>query len=316
MDVSYVAFGLRLQSDFPLPGMRPRDTEGLPSLRIETVPAQRLEADWSSGTGGRAWRGRLGDGTELTIERGEAGDLRIANGERATYRLDRTGSRLQCAPRDPDQLAWQRVLLGRVLPLASLAHGNEALHASAVQCERGVVAIAAPSGEGKSTLTAELIARGWPHFTDDVLVLAAGPGGPVAHPGTPHANLTARGAGADPHSLGEILDVRGGESWTAVSASALAPCEVAAVFLLERRPGLALRTSSLPDSPLTLAPYMLGLPDEQEAESRRFSTYSDLAQSARFLKLEADRRTRPAELADAVQRALEAQPALAGAGAS
>lgn len=316
MEATHLAFGLRLQSNFPLPGMRPREAEGAPSLGIELVEAARLRDRWSDGTGGRAWRGRLGDGTELTIERGAGGDLRIANGDRVHFRLDPTGLQLECAPRDPGDLAWQRVLLSRVLPIASLRHGNEALHASAVECPRGVVAIAGPSGSGKSTLAAELIARGWPHFTDDVLVFAAGPDGPLAHPGAPHANLSDDGVGADPAALGEILDVRDGECWTAVSTSALRPAPVAAVILLDRRPGLPSAVLHLSRSPLTLAPYMLGLPDEDESEGKRFSLYSDLAERTSFLRLAADERVRPAELADMVEGALAIEPALAGMGAA
>jgi hypothetical protein len=317
MAATYIAFGLRLRSEFPLPGMRPRQAAGLPTLAIEAVQEDRLEASWSGGAEGRAWRGRLGDGTELTIERGRAGDLRVANGERAAFHLDRRGSRLQCAPRDPGELGWKRLLASRVLSLASLSHGNQALHASAVQAPQGVVAIAGSAAAGKSTLAAELTARGWPHFTDDVLVLAAGPDGPLAHPGTPHATLTTGGPGVDPRLLGETLDVQGEESWIAVSASALGPRALAAVVLLDRRPGLEPEVVTLLASPLTLAPQMLGLPDEGEAaEARRFALDADLAESASFLSLRADERARPEELADLVERALEPEPATAGMGVS
>jgi hypothetical protein len=316
MEATYIAFGLQLRSNLPLPGMRPRDAAGLPSVTVELVEPDRLEASWSGGTGGRAWRGQLGDGTELTIERGRAGDLRIANGDRAVFRLDRDGTRLLCAPRDPEELAWKRLLLSRVLPLASLRHGNEALHASAVQSPRGVVAIAAGSTGGKSTLAAELVARGWPHFTDDVLVLQAGADGPLAHPGTPHTTLSTGGAGIAPELLGETLDVWDGEAWTAVSASALSPREVAAVVLLDRGPGPGSALRRLPASPLTLAPHMLGLPDEEEAEAGRFALYSDLAENVPFLQLQADERVPPEELADQVERALRPDPVPTAAGVS
>jgi hypothetical protein len=316
MEETYIAFGLRLRSNLPLPGMRPRDATGLPSVAIELVESDQLEASWSGGNGGRAWRGRLGDGTELTIERGRAGDLRVGNGARVVFHLDRDGALLLCAPRDPDGLAWKRLLLSRVLPLASLRHGNEALHASAVQSPRGVVAIAAGSAAGKSTLAAELVARGWPHFTDDVLVLAAGPDGPLAYPGTPHTTLSTGSAGTAPELLGETLDIWDGEAWTAVSASALSPREVAAVILLDRRPGLGSGLRRLPASPLTLAPHMLGLPDEEEAEAGRFALYSDLAEKAPFLNLQADERVPPEELADQVERALRPDPVPVAVGVS
>jgi hypothetical protein len=314
MSASFDGFGLRLRCDFPLPGMRPRGADPTPELEIALVNAARLEASWSGTKDGRAWRGELGDGTELTIERGVSGDLRIANADRAAFRLDRAARCLECAPRKPAELAWKRVLMSRVLPLASLAHGYEALHASAVQSRRGVVAIAARSGGGKSTLAAELIARDWPHFTDDVLVLAPGSEGPLAHPGTPHANLRADAPGLDPHSLGEVLEVEGSEAWTAVSAGALRPCPVAAVILLERRSGIRPGLSRMPASPLTLAPYMLGLPDEGAGEARRFSVYSDLAERTPIFRLVAGVETAPAALADAVEGALDGDSAQLAAG--
>jgi hypothetical protein len=315
MDVSYVGFGLRLRCGFPLPGMRPREAEGLPSLAVEQVEPERLAASWSGSRG--AWRGQLGDGTELTIERGERGDLRITNRRRGDFRLDRRGELLECAPTDPSGLAWKRVLLSRVLPLAAMRQGAQALHASAVQSPAGVVAIAAASGGGKSTLAAELVARGWPHFTDDVLVISPSPDGPLVHPGTPHSTLAGNGPGPAPHELGEVLDVNDGEAWTAISASALGSCRLAAVVVLDRGGSGAPRTSALPASPLTLAPHMLGLPDEgPEAEARRFATYSDLAARARFLKLSADQRASSDELADALERALDARHGFAGAEAA
>jgi hypothetical protein len=302
MGNSYSAFGLTLQPSFPLPGMAPSGGEGLPSLVLDLETPEALRAAWSGSLTSTPWRGRLGDGQELTIERGIDGDLLFAYGERARFRLDAAGSRLECAPRDVARLDWQRVLLSRVIPNVGIAQGHEALHASAVETPLGVVAVAAPSGMGKSTLASELMRRGWPLFADDVLVLGRGRGVVEAQPATPHMNVSAEAA--DPEELGTTLGVIAGERWVAVRTASRRAREVAAVVLLERGPGLALAVRPLPGSPLDLAPYMLGLPDDDGRDAANFALYADLIDSAKLLRLTADTTDSPADLAEAVERAL------------
>lgn len=312
MDTCYVAFGLALHCAFPLSGMAPRTAEGLPSLELELVTPDELQAAWGEQRSS-PWRGRLGDGREFTIERGTGGDLLFAYGDRARFRLDTTRRRLECAPRDTAGLDWKRVLLSRILPNVSLAHGREALHASAVESPLGVIAIAAPSEMGKSTLAAELVRRGWPLFTDDVLVLAPTAGGAEAHPGTPHMNI-AQSRAAGPEGQGTTLGVLAGERWVSVPETAREPRKVAAIFLFERGPGLTLAAQPLPPSPLTLAPYMLGLPDDSERASRRFALYSDLVDSATVIRLSGDMKDEPPALGDTIEEALDLDAHLAARG--
>lgn len=302
MDTTYTAFGLALRSSFSLPGMtQAHGVEELPRLDIALEEPAELEAAWSGGAG-PPWRGQLGDGEELTIERGAGGDLRFGYGERARFRLDPAGSRLGCAPREVADLDWQRALLTRVLPNVSIFHGHEALHACAVETPLGVVAVAAPSGMGKSTLAAELIQRGWPLFADDVLALRRQAGAVEARPATPHMNVAA-GAG-DTEGIGTTLGTLAGERWVAARQTCSQGRRVAAIVLLQRGPGLSLGTEPLPASPLDLAPYMLGLPDDDGRDAPRFALYSDLVETAGLLRLNGGPRDRPADLADAIEGAL------------
>jgi hypothetical protein len=305
MSKSYIAFGLALRPSFSLPGMEPVEDGGLPRVSIELEAPEDLMAGWSGGLTPSPWRGRLGDGNELTIERGVRGDLLFGYGNRARFRLDPGAAKLACAPREPGALDWRRVLLTRVLPNVSLARGREALHAGAVETPLGMVAVAAPSGTGKSTLAVELIRRGWPLVADDVLVLSRGPGGVEAHPSSPHMNLgDATADSVSASELGETLGVLGGERWVAVEAASREARPLAAVFLLERSRGLSLEAEALPASPLVLAPFMLGLPDEKGRDASRFALYSDLIESTTLLRLGADPGDRPADLADAVELSL------------
>jgi len=61
--------------------------------------------------------------------------------------------------------AYRRI----VLPMALQARGQEVLHASAVLTSRGVVALCAASGTGKSTTAFGLSQRGWPLWADDAV---------------------------------------------------------------------------------------------------------------------------------------------------
>jgi hypothetical protein len=94
------------------------------------------------------------------------------------------GGTILSAVGDVDAGLWQRYVLGQVLPLTASTQGLEIFHASAVAIGGAVVALAGPSGSGKSSLAAALIAGGAAFFTDDVLAVDATAFELVAYPGT------------------------------------------------------------------------------------------------------------------------------------
>jgi hypothetical protein len=306
------AFGLGLRSAFPLPGSVPTGapSRSLPACSLELVSERDLLAVWSGPASPNAWRGGLKDGSELAIEWGVEHDLLFRYGSQALYRLDREATRLVCAPREATSISWRRVLCSRVLPLVAIARGREALHAAAVETPAGILALAGASGCGKSTLAAELVARGQRLFTDDVLVLSSAGGKVLAHPGGPYLSL-ASGAVAPPP--GETLDRVGDKRWIALKEVAREPRRVAAIVLLERGDAAAPEVSRIPASPLPLAPFMLGLPDEPGRDHRRFSVYSDLVESAELLRLRAAVEDSAAGLAGELERALGLTAAIRGA---
>jgi hypothetical protein len=242
----------------------------------------------------------------FAIERGREGDLLFRYGTRARFHLDARCRRIGCVPGDPAGAAWRRMLLTRVLPNVSIAHGYEALHASAVLTDHGVVAIAAPSGTGKSTLALELVRRGWPLFADDTVVLGRRDDAIEAHPAAPFINLPA--AAGNVRSLGTDLGLVDGERWVAVADPADTPAEVAAIVLLERKPGKLLGARPMGVSPLALAPFMLGLPDDEGRDSARFALYADLVERTQLLRLTAGAAHRPADLAETLERTLGLVP--------
>jgi hypothetical protein len=305
MRTSYVAYGLQLRATFRLPGMTARTAPALPTLELNAVSPSELERDWSGASGPPLWQGRLGDGCALTIESGRADDLLFTYADRARFRLRATHDALECAP-SQGGLNWQQALLGKVLPTIGVIRGYEGLHAAVVDSPAGVLAIAAPSGTGKSTLAVELLRRGWRLFADDTLILERDAGGVLAHPGTPHMNLTVDRAEAnDEHPLGQTLATLAGERWLAVNRASERPRPVRMVCLLGRGPDTPLEVSTLPSSPLLFAPYMLGLFSDAERRRDRFCLYADLIDSAAIVRLTAGCEHGPGEVADLLERTFE-----------
>jgi hypothetical protein len=307
----YAAYGLLLDSSFRLPGMEngARLIDGLPSLMLTLQEPAELEKSWSGTKGPPEWQGKLGDGFDLTIEEGRAGDHLFTYGDRARFRLDAEQQSLICAPSSRDELNWQRALISKVLSIISVMRGYEALHAAVVDSPDGVVAIIAPSGSGKSTLAVELLRRGWPLFADDILTMDHAEGRVRAHPGTPHMNLVKNLPDAtDPQTLGATLGILAGERWLAASTTTHQPRPVHLLCMLERGQGLPLEAHTLPSNPLLLAPYMLGLATDTKRQRSRFDLYADLIQSATLVRLTASLEHHPEQLADLVEQALVCQP--------
>jgi hypothetical protein len=316
MGTRHVAYGLALDARLPLAGMPVATADRLPELTLERVEPAALDKAWSGASGPPAWRGRLGDGCELAIENGARGDTLFHYGDRARFRLDARRERLESAPLRAG-LHWQQVLLGRILPNVAIMRGYEALHASSVDSPQGVVAIAGPSGMGKTTLALELMRRSWPLFADDVLILGHGaaPGKVHAYPGTPHMNVAEGPYGeAASAQLGTTLGTLAGERWMALRATAAQPRPVRLICLFERGPDRPLAVRTVPPSPLPLAPYMLGLAGDAERGRARFARYADLMCDTALIRLTSDTDDAPAKVADLIEQALADAPALVAGG--
>jgi len=304
MSTCYLANGLAVSCTFTLPGMIPRDAPGMPTLTLRRATDTQLRAAWGAPDGPPRWKGRLGDGQDLTLQRGTHGELLFSYGQRAQFLLLSTRRSLSCAPR-AEGLQWQRALLSKVLPIVSVIRGYEALHASAVDTPDGVIAILAPSGAGKTTLAVELMRRGRPLISDDILTLGATPGGVLAHGGTPHMNLPESHPDASAERLGSTLGILAGERWLAARAHTARPRPVRTICLLQRGPALSLDAHPLPANPLAFAPYMLGLPDDYARQRRRFALYSDLASSAAILRITCGPGHDAGDLADLIEGQLD-----------
>lgn len=181
------AFGLALESSVPLPGIAPVAGERLPSRRclLTLASEAEIERNWLPAESERIHEERLDEepGIARTIDRHPRLGYRLYARHFGLARIAADGSEVRCARPDMPDWLWQRFLVGRILPIAAVLQGLEAIHASSVAWGDRAVAIVAPSGVGKSSLALHLVLRGATLVTDDVVALDQSGNGVLAFPG-------------------------------------------------------------------------------------------------------------------------------------
>jgi hypothetical protein len=313
--VGLAAFGLGLIADVAPPGAWEERSLCDPRLEIRSATAEAIEDGWS-GEAEAAWEGFI-DGAPFVVQRGVEGDHRFVHGvapdaygvprkrTRGVHHLSTDAGVLQCAPSDPVDPCWWRVVLDSVLFTVALLNGYEALHAGAVATGEGTIAITAAAGGGKSTLLSELLRRGSVLMADDVLVLESrGAGSPLAHPAPPLMTVPSARVQACGVEHAEPICSLAGESWIAVPVHD-EPLPLRALVVLDR---VAVRCTPAPiprvsltriEAPLApLLDSLMGFPHTPERERGRFELASALASSSGLWRLRAAADTPPEVLAD------------------
>jgi hypothetical protein len=297
------AFGLCVRLAFPLPAVEALpDSSCAPTLEARLVPYPPAQPD--PGVEEHLWTTRFDD-QDYVMHRLRDGSHRCVYGDRASFHLSADVSVLTCAVAEPADPAWQRLFLDTILWTCSLLRGYELLHASTVCGPDGAVAIVAASGGGKTSLAAELIARGAMLLSDDVLALDRVDGRLGGHPGPPVMNLPL----TRPAEFGRELARFPDERWVALDRVAREPRPLAAICLLERRPGSELGLERHPSTALDLLPHVLR--GGQRSDAARFELLSDVATEVPVFRLTAGLDVPPAELANQVESCIGA-PAVAG----
>lgn len=153
----------------------------------------------------------------------------------ASFRFGSTGEEavVLLEPRTPpiSRAVIEDTYQRAVLPMALHAHGDEAIHASAVLMEGAVVAFCGRSQTGKSTVAYGLHRRGHRVWADDTLVFDASAVMVEAIP-YPH-RVRIREEAAEYFDLYELRR-RDTSSWTALEQAQAEPAPLACIFLLER----------------------------------------------------------------------------------
>jgi hypothetical protein len=294
----YRMFGLTVQSGFPLAGLAeldgdaPGDAER--RVRLELTGAGEPERELAGAVERRATLS-AGDGETIEVLIGAAHGVLLRYGEHASFHVSATGERVLCAAADASASNWRRVLLDTVLGTAALCWGLEGLHAAAVELPEGVVAIAASTGGGKSTLCAELIRQGARLFADDMVFLSRGPDGIAAHPGPPLMNLPV-----DAPPLGAPLARFGDELWVSVPDAARDPAPLRAVVLLDRRRSRLGAAIEPMDSTVELLAMALDSGAPAARRRSRFELLGELARSTLLVRLSAGIEEQPGALATLV----------------
>lgn len=176
-------FGLDLETSLPLVGFVPATGGRAPSAILRAATVAELRDLWpKSSQLLLSWRPAGGNRT-MTVEHAPGVGYRVWALRHGTHVVSEGGTHIASAPPAWGGWQWQRLLFAHTLPLAARLQGYELLHASAVRLGESVVAFVASSGTGKSTLAANLVARGWGFVTDDVLAVACANGKATAHPG-------------------------------------------------------------------------------------------------------------------------------------
>lgn len=304
---AFQAFGLSVESTFPLPGVSSAAPAGAPHVTIDHGDEGELLDRWS-GDGAVLWETVLGDGVALRYEVGGAGDARVTYGGSA-FHVRAGADSILCASSDESPFAWQRQLLDTVLFCVSFARGYELLHAAAVATPTGAAAFVGPTGAGKSSLVAELVRRGHRLLSDDVLAISPVGREIASFPGPAVMNLPA--ARAEASGLGAEIICRFAEEdelWVVIPSAATDPLPLSHLFLLGRTEERGV-TAAVDATVLDVAPHAIALPDGPERARRRFGVLSSLVGQAAIWHLNRGSDGPPGFLADEVERVLgQARP--------
>lgn len=170
------------------------------------------------------------------------------------------GSQIACTPADLPAWLWQRFLVGQLLPLASLLHGYEPLHASAVGVDGGrALLLMGASGAGKSLVALHLTAAGATFMTDDVSALELRDDAVLIHPGAALASIEGDELPRLPPEAAlrwARLGDQDGEVRLAIADSAREARPVAAVYVMAAR--TEARSIALAPPPSGAAKLLLG----------------------------------------------------------
>jgi len=186
----YLLYGLQVQTDRALPGLRAEPGAGPPDVRMwigahppgcapSAVSEPWYVANRSSPEGEPA----------LAVFRG-GGWFRLRYADGTEFTVDQAGTRVGCTWRPESTLEdTSTYLLGPVCGLVLRLRGLSALHASAVSAGDSAFLLCGPAGAGKSTTAAAFAARGRPVLCDDVAVLDVDGDGVKVRPAYPHLRL-------------------------------------------------------------------------------------------------------------------------------
>jgi hypothetical protein len=300
-----MAFGLSVRSYLPLSGA----VAGLAAPYRHTVEIRPFERDASAGRDGATLlERRQADGSlGMRVAALDDGGYSIVAPGHGTFRVAFDGSVICCGRLEEPSWRWQRPLCAQGLPLAATLQGFELFHASAVALRGRAIAFIAPSGTGKTSLAAQLTARGARLLTDDVLALECRDGTVLAHPGVPMANIASEQlellSPAQRARLGKPIGTS--DKVHVEVANMPGPLPLGAVFFLQRSgqiERIAFERANPPDPRDLLGATFMPHIITPARLTTQLHTCAGIAASVPAFKMVAPARLSAAELAIAVER--------------
>jgi hypothetical protein len=178
-------FGLAIDSDFAVEGWAAsRSLAGRPAVRLGLASrSELLETSQSEGSKILAQQCDPAGQWQVQVRFHPSDGYLMDHSRLGVFQICPNAEVVRCAPSAVEAWRWQRYLVGQVLPLVSVMHGLEPFHASAVTVGNVAIAVMGASGQGKSSLVAELSLLGAQFLADDVLALQLVDDRLVAHPG-------------------------------------------------------------------------------------------------------------------------------------
>jgi hypothetical protein len=251
-----------------------------------------------------------GGRTFLRVDRAEEGSYRVSTSRHGRHVVSADGSGIWSALPAGAPARWQRLLFAQPLPLAAALRGLELFHAAAVSVGDEAIAIVAPSGTGKSSVTAHMVAAGAGFVTDDVLAVDAVDGELVVYPGPARLAVTAPELRAVPPGsrsrLGPIVGRT--DKLLAAPPPAGGPRRLARVALLSRLPGhgrLRISRSDVPSLQRLLGSAFLPHLATPERLLQRLDVCGLIAQELECYDVQIPTRARAADVAAALHTAVE-----------
>ena len=253
------AFGLSLEADLPVLGLKQREAgnEAPQTLLREATP-ESIEAAWPSAEAERKVEHRYPDGSVMmTVDAHPEHGYRIDAPDHGVFRVATDGRLVECAPATEPAWRWHRPFFAQALPLAAALNGMELLHASGVVTDENAIAFVGHSGAGKTSLALHLVDRGASLLADDVVALSPVDGQVYAHPGVRFANVAEEqieAVAADRREhLGPVIG-RSDKLHVLVEPVAEVSVPLDALYFLERRSAVPELTFEpiLPPDPLLL----------------------------------------------------------------
>jgi hypothetical protein len=254
------AFGVTVASTVPVPGIATERSSGIGGeTSVEVRTRHELMTVWKGATGRTYDEIRDGSGRVVFRLRVDPGVGYLFTLRRyGAYLVSADGTAVICAPPPSRPWFWERFVVARALPFATVLRGHEAFHASCVSIGGRAIAFVGDRGDGKTSLAVQLALQGASIVTDDVLAVDRRGRAVLAHPGPRLVSIRRN----EYRSLGDCERDRLGTIMGRGSKIYVTPDQrpgrqpLAAIYLLSRdAPGHSIRTRSIrkPDPRMLLA---------------------------------------------------------------